>query len=342
MNLKAFLSALLLLIFMMPLAYGMKDVPSEVKVTLTSGYPTSSFKRTVERNCSELLTMLSSAYIQQDQLLALHSGIMTEKGIESLNFTWSATPFYCTEPAICDVLIKTTSGYQLRNIPVFANEEENEIGIDLDSRGNISEVFFSVPMHQYKNLMAGSNEVVDQTRREILLNFLEGVRTAYMRKDINYIENIYSDKALIIVGRQVQKTDHNTIQLRDNSGKEVFYKPAPVGTEYKRMTKQEYIRGLRDVFRRNKSIRLKFNEIQIAQNKKTGYESYYGVSMIQDWNSDTYSDSGLLFFLIEFRDNQPPLIWVRSWQDASTTSHAEAINMGDFKIPRPDSIKQNY
>jgi len=172
-----------------------------------------------------------------------------------------------------------------------------------------------------------------------LLNFLEGVRTAYMRKDINYIEKIYSDKALIIVGRQVQKTEQNLMPLRDNSGKEVFYKPAPEGTEYKRMTKQEYIESLKSVFKRTKSIRLKFSDIDIAQNRKAGYESYYGMTMIQDWNSDTYSDSGLLFFLVEFRDNQPPLIWVRSWQDANTTARSEAINMGDFKIPRPDSLK---
>ena len=339
MKLKVFLSTVLFFVVILTPAYGNNDVPATVKVTLTSGFPTPALKRTVERNCSELLTMLNVAYARRDQLLSVNSAIMTDRGSESLNFTWSATQFYCTAPAISDVLIKTTSGYQLRNIPVYANEEDNEIGIDLDSRGNISEVFFAVPMHQYKNLMAGKNEVVDQTRREILLNFLEGVRTAYMRKDINYIENIYSDKALIIVGRQVQKTDQNLMPLRDNSGKEVFYKPAPEGTEYKRMTKQEYIESLRNVFKRNKSIRLKFSDIEIAQNRKAGYESYYGVTLIQDWNSDTYSDSGLLFFLIEFRGNQPPLIWVRSWQDASTTSRSDAINMGDFKIPRPDSLK---
>ena len=339
MNLKVFLSAVFFLVTMMTSAYGGSNVPPEVKVTLTSGYPTTALKRTVERNCSALLTMLNVAYAQRDLLLSVNSAIITDNGSESLNFTWSAAPFYCTEPAISDILIQTNSGYQLRNIPVYANEEDNEIGIDLDSRGNISEVFFSVPMHQYKNLMAGKNEVVDHTRREILLNFLEGIRTAYMRKDIHYIENIYSDKALIIVGRQVQTTDQELMQLRDNSGKEVFYKPASAGTEYKRMTKQEYLEGLRNVFKRNKSIRLKFSEIEINQHRKSGYESYYGVSLIQDWNSDTYSDSGLLFFLIEFRDKQPPLIWVRSWQDANTTSRSDAINMGDFKIPRSNSQK---
>ena len=321
-----------------------QNVPDIVQVKITGGYPTQQFKKTTEKNISELFTALSTAYKNNDESPDLSGVNANLQGKDEILDIWESFPLYCTKGIIQEPLIKTKSGYQIRNIQVSIDNDIHEVVLDLNPKGAITNMNFSVSEHQYKNIIKG-NDVVDETRKKIILNFLEVMKTAYMKKDTAFIRNIFSDEALIIVGRKVQKAE-NSQALKAKGNKDTFHKVNPEtafsissNVVYTKMTKNEYLNNLNGVFKRNKSVYVGFEDIEVYRNNKDGYHSYYGVELKQDWRTDSYKDYGYLFLLMEFREGADPLIWVRSWQDINAINPNDAINMGDFTLPSSQNKK---
>ena len=48
--------------------------------------------------------------------------------------------------------------------------------------------------------------------------------------------------------------------------------------------------------------------------KHKKYPEIYGVTFKQHWNTTRYSDVGYVFLLIDFQDEENPIIHVRTWQ----------------------------
>ena len=130
-------------------------------------------------------------------------------------------------------------------------------------------------------------------------------------KDIDFINQIFSDDALIITGKVV--TVRNEGDFGGFSQK----------VEYTKQSKEQYILNLRRAFARNKWIDVKFSEI--GDNGEVGgcagitrsrvNCTMYGVRLRQEWRSSSYSDEGYLFLLWEFpEDGRDPIIHVRTWQ----------------------------
>ena len=106
--------------------------------------------------------------------------------------------------------------------------------------------------------------------------------------------------ALIITGKQIKSVKNDGGITLDKS------------FEYKRQTKAEYLANLKGVFSRNKVIKVIFDDIKVVKHPVKDY--YYGVTLKQGWRSDTYSDVGYVFLLIDFKDEMNPMIHVRTWQ----------------------------
>jgi hypothetical protein len=88
---------------------------------------------------------------------------------------------------------------------------------------------------------------------------------------------------------------------------------------YNRQNKQQYLYNLRRAFARNKYIEVKFSEIgdgngcgAVTQSRNN--PNFYGVRLHQEWRSSNYSDDGYVFLLWDFRDENQPVIHVRTWQ----------------------------
>ena len=138
--------------------------------------------------------------------------------------------------------------------------------------------------------------------RLILVNFLEDYQTAYALKRHKYLESIYSDDALIIVGRIVKKTeipDRMTLKLTAEEA------------ELKKYDKDTYMKNLAMCFGNNEYIRLRFTETEFTRANNT--KDVYGVRVRQEYFSSSYGDVGYLFLLVDLRGAQP-LIHVRAWQ----------------------------
>jgi len=150
-------------------------------------------------------------------------------------------------------------------------------------------------------------DIVSKTKwpedsRLILVNFLEDYQTAYALKRHKYLESIYSDDALIIVGRVVKRTeipDRMTLKLSEEEA---------VLTKY---DKDTYMKNLAMCFKNNEYIRLRFTETDFTKANNT--QNVYGVRVRQEYFSSSYGDVGYLFLLVDLRGTMP-LIHVRAWQ----------------------------
>lgn len=319
----------LILFFLICASFGVMAQSSAIKVELIDGYLNKTIKTKIEKNISQLLNDLLIAYYDDSEEINYSGDGIKVSAKESIDSIWSSSKFYCTKYEIKERLLKTMSGYEIRNIPVKLGEQLEEIVLEIDNEGDIKQMFFSISQHQYKNVSLG-NIVIDETRKNIIRDFLESLKTAYIKKDINFIDMVYSDKALIVVGKTVQKTDKDNFKLTEGD-KPILYSNNS-STTYKKITKKEYLENLMRVFHVNKNILVQYENIDIMQHRKSGYESFYGVRLKQKWQSDNYSDYGLLFFVIQFRVDDYPLIWVRVWQDANTTSISDQIGFGEILI----------
>ena len=170
-------------------------------------------------------------------------------------------------------------------------------------------------------VISGKLEEKDADNRRMILNYCEHLRTSYTTKDIDFLRQVFSNQALIIVGHVVRSADNNSATGIEGDEKVTF----------SLKTKKEYLERLEKVFAANKKIDVKFTDFRIMRHPTM--EGIYGVSMKQKYTSDRYSDDGYLFILWDFRNKSMPLIHVRTWQPAaSVNGEKEIIGIRDFNL----------
>lgn len=185
-----------------------------------------------------------------------------------------------------------------------------DVVFTLDSLGHIDNVSFGLGQVAENDVLCKNASWSDDTK-EMLMEFLENYKTAYCLKDIDYLETVFDDRAVIIVGN-VAKVDtkkpvgsENQISVK---GQEVI--------NYNRFTKDQYLKNLRRCFAKNEFINIRFtnNDIQYLDKYRNRNQEKYGIQIGQEYNSSTYADKGYLFLLVNMTNHQEPKIEVRTWQ----------------------------
>lgn len=181
------------------------------------------------------------------------------------------------------------------------------------------------PFYEEANkVLSGKLEETDAENRRMILNYVEHLRTSYTTKDIDFLEQLFSENALIIVGTVIR----TSVEKNDS-----YLSPTQV--VYNVKSKRQYLDRLKQVFKANRSIQLKFSDFHIMRHPTQ--MGIYGVSLRQGYESDIYSDDGYLFLLWDFRDKTAPKIHVRTWQPAMTDGHTplpedEIFNIQNFNL----------
>lgn len=295
----------------------------------------------MQTNATEMLSGINEAYFQ-NRKPDLKDGTVTNEAREILTSLWETSPFRCSETQIIERVLLMTSKkektYQVRNIPVFiknvfdendsasaASEEAHyhEICLTFNNKGIIENIFYSLEANSYKNLLNQGASVTDIRRREFILDFIENFRTAYNRKDIEFLQKVFSEDALIITGKIIKA---ETSDMMNRIG--------GLKVEYQKQTKKEYMDKLKTrVFKYNKYIDVVFEGIKITEDR--GYPEIYGVNLKQYWTTTSYKDVGYLFLMIDFKDDNNPVIHVRTWQpEEITKTDQEIFDLGSFNIER--------
>ena len=173
-------------------------------------------------------------------------------------------------------------------------------------------------------------EQKDAKRRMFIDDFLATYEAAYEKKEIKYIENFFSDDALIIT---------ETKKLKPTGSKEIV--PSTTKTRpYKTIVenRKEYIRRLKNIFDSNTSVKLNIAGKRVRQHAK--YKEIYGVNFSQLWKDQNGGDNlesqmpGFVFLMIDFKHSeQTPIIHVRTWQPKDNIKkESDKYFLRDFMI----------
>ncbi len=138
----------------------------------------------------------------------------------------------------------------------------------------------------------------------LIIKFMEYYKTAYCLKRIDYIESIFADNALIIVGHVFQQGEP-----LDN----MYLKIGDTRVKYIKHTKESYIRALRKVFRSNEFVNIQFEDNEVKKVNNVD-DKTYGIQIKQHYYSSNYADVGYLFLMIDLNKKEEPKIYVRTWQ----------------------------
>lgn len=210
-----------------------------------------------------------------------------------------------------DLLELHNQTYEVRRLFVVVTDSvftrEQELVLTFNQHGGLTGARFAMEFHNYQRILDRGRELEDDYFRRQIIYYLELFRTAYNRKDVDFIEQQFSDEALIITGTRIAKSDRTDIPEinRREIGDENYV--------LIRQSKSEYIDRLRNhVFVSNAFINVEFEQINIIRHEQ--YDRLYGVNLLQHWTSSNYSDTGYLFLIIDYEDENEPLIYVRAWQ----------------------------
>lgn len=298
-----------------------------VVVTINDGVDNVALKNKMEKAMSEFLTEVNNAQSGKRDIRFAGLGLSTEVQ-SSISMLWENCPFVSAEDNIIERCLTTGSGYQVRNIPLmmrpidntFTDDEYQEAVFSFDRQGNVESFYLTLSQNLYMNVIKSNMELTDLRRRQLILDYVEHFRTSYNQKDIQFLQQVFSDDALIITGKVIK-------QSKDGI-------PLPDKITYKPQTKQEYLSNLRKVFAVNKHIKVTFDEIEVSMHPVN--KDFYGVTLHQGYTSDRYHDDGYIFLLWDFRNENAPQIHVRTWQpdriNGNKLPKEDIFTLGDFDI----------
>jgi hypothetical protein len=182
------------------------------------------------------------------------------------------------------------------------DDEYQEAVISFDKTGRIISFDETIDSRMWKNVMKNGNIITKIDQIERIKGYVEHFKTAYNEKDLKFLNQVFSEDALIITGTVI-KTRKTDIAINMPTEK----------IKYTKKSKQEYLAALKASFSSNEWIRVRFDSVEVRKHDK--YENVYGVTVFQSYaNSNGYSDEGYVFMLWDFRDSDNVQIHVRTWQ----------------------------
>ncbi len=289
-----------------------------VEFQFSDGIDNPALKAKMEQNVSKLLTAVNAAKAQNTDIN--FAGIdISNAAIESLAASWNNVHFSTEDDFIVDHCITrrkssgATRGFQLRNIGLtmfplddsYDSGSRRELVIDFAPSGAIDDINFAMENTEYARMLAEGNTVSEVDRRMQIIDWCEKFKNAYNTKNLPFMEDIFSDYALIITGKVITER---------RRGPEF---PATSKVVYTQQNKRQYLDGLRRVFKRNSYINVVFDDYRVLQHPAK--PDYYYVTLSQKWHTKGYSDEGIVVLVWDFTDEDQPQILVRTWQPYGET-----------------------
>lgn len=298
---------------------------NQVNFEFSDGIDNLALKSNMERQISNLLTAINRAESSNNDIN--YSGINIDNlASQSLGMMWNNVHFRVSDDDIVEHCLSikasngTVLGYQVRNIPVemkpiddsYDGDLYQEVCINLGKDGTITDFNIAMGLNQYMKIIREGDRLNDLDRRMQILHWVEQFRNAYCQKDINFMEAVFSEDALIVTGKVIKRVNYEGPKV-----------------QYNVMGKQQYMANLRRVFARNSYVNVHFDDIEVVRHASK--PNFYGVTLKQGWNSSTYSDEGIVFIVWDFTDEFNPKILVRTWQPMDV-EEKDVFKLSNFKL----------
>lgn len=278
---------------------------------LVTGVENEELSEVINFTVSDLLSAFNVAAFDGVQPKVEELNI-TEEAIANIKKLWADCPFTCMDDQIVErAVVQPSKELQIRNIHIVMKPIEGvskdvswkkyqEGVITLSPEGKIINFHIALDPQLYISVMGSAKNVDDLERRMLILEYVERFRNAYNLKDLPFLEQIYSDDALIITGKVITPVKS---EMDNNNNPKIVYS---------KQNKQQYLTNLARVFKNNNRINVTFDEISVVRHPAK--HDFYGVTLKQGWEADRYSDVGWLFLLWDFTNPDAPQIHVRTWQ----------------------------
>jgi len=280
-----------------------------IKVTeISSTKSLISYETEIPKEKIKILDKIISAISKKD--LAKSRKYFSAKGFRDFNALIGYGNAEILPEKIKLKILKIGKLSVVRSIPLkfdfrSSNEDFTEkVNFVFDENDKVIGITFSLSDTAIKDIM--SKDYGTEEEKALIINFVEQYKTAYCLKDIDFINDVFCDDALIIVGRVVKrKPDNYADKLYQQLGDDLI--------EYVTLKKGEYINRLQKQFSQKEFINIRFSDNQIervmSKDKKV-----FGMQIGQYYYSSDYRDKGYLFLMFDLEDPDEPKIMVRSWQ----------------------------
>lgn len=298
-----------------------------VHFEFSDGIEDIALKKKMEQQISALLTAINRAETNNSDINYMGIDI-DDLASQSIGMMWNNVHFRIVDDDIVEHCLRvktsmgTILGYQVRNIAVemkpfddtYTGDLNQEVSINLDPKGVITDFNITLGLNQYVKIIKEGARLNDLDCRMQILYWVEQFRNAYNKKDIDFMEKVFSEDALIVTGKVMKRVDRDV--------------PKPK-VEYTTMGKQQYLANLRKVFSSNSYINVHFDSIEVVRHGSK--PNFYGVTLLQGWSSSNYSDEGIVFIIWDFTNEESPTILVRTWQPMEEDDD-KIFNLKNFKL----------
>ena len=261
----------------------------------------STILKNAQRFINEINSSSPEAYQNIDWTDILPNPI-ARKRMEDL---WYNGMFRCLKDNLSvNILMISDNQFQIRNIPVIQIRDsvEQQLVLTFSVAGEIEGVHFGIEQSLYRSLLLEGINLDDIKRRTLILDHVESILTAFRRKDMEMLHEVFCQNF-----RQPMNNEVSSQQKHKNCLDELF----PV--------------LLQDAF-----LDVSVDSVKIMQ--KTQNETFYGVNISLSWNSSTHDDDGYLFLLFEIEDSNKALINFYAWQLKKNTRLEDVFEATDFDI----------
>jgi hypothetical protein len=211
--------------------------------------PIVSYETDISANKKLALAKVISAISNKD--LGVSRKYFTAKGFRDFNALIGYGNAEILPEKIVLKMLKIGDLSVLRSIPIkfyfqYSNENFTEkVNLVFDKNEKIDGITFALSDASIKDIM--SKDYATENEKALIVNFIEQYKTAYCLKDLDFIEDIFSDDALIIVGKVVKrKPDEYSDKLFRQLGDDLI--------EYVTLSKGEYVKRLQNQFQKKEFL----------------------------------------------------------------------------------------
>lgn len=243
-------------------------------------------------------------------------GLFTADGYDMFSRMMQSGEVKLSRSDVTDFTVEQAEGYTIgKRIPVQitypGRKKCNEdIVVRFRNDGVATSVAYALSRRAEDDIFR--ENLWNMKARYAMLQFMEDYQTAFSLKDLDYIDRIFSNKAIIISGVVTggKKRDAAGSVNRDGvyvdasafSGNQV---------RYTTRTKDEYLKYLRSDFKRKSFIHIVFEDTSIRWQSGVNNDVYW-IELKQNYNSNRYCDVGYLTLMIDLDEIEPNIV-VRTW-----------------------------
>lgn len=197
------------------------------------------------------------------------------------------------------------NGYLVRGIQARFNFKKNNKSFVEDlvfyiKDGLIEGINFGLEKSALDDI--NNHSLWEAQSRLVLVNFLENYKTAYALERLDYLNAVFSDDALIIVGNRIPMQKASEVTAIDAES----YK-------HNRLTKNQYMKQLEKVFAKQEYVNIQFEDASVKKTSRNAER--YEIVIKQNYYSATYADKGYLYLLADISNPEAPVIHVRVWDE---------------------------